>query len=188
MVNSSVQLILRNIQFEERFPLLKSYIDHILTIEQIYHLEISEVFMNTFIQIINLLPKLDSLKISSLSLKQSKSLFTNETELINQNQITKVNLETINNIEEVYFLLELCPRIVYLKIDFINNIDMELFVRDILIKINTKSNHQLRLLCFSISAADDQMIKTLQTMIRSEKLLLDYTIKRILNNIYLEWK
>ncbi|CAF1218903.1 unnamed protein product [Rotaria sordida] len=192
IVNSSVQLILRNVHSEECFSLVKSYIDHILTIGQIYHLEISEVFINTFIQIINLLPKLDSLKIYSLPLKQSKCLSTNQTELMslisNKNQITKVNLETITNIEEVYFLLELCPHIIYLKVDFINNIDIELFVRQILIKINTKCHHQLRLLCFCISAADDQMIKTLQKMIRSEKLLLDYTIKRILNNIYLEWK
>ncbi|CAF1429446.1 unnamed protein product [Rotaria magnacalcarata] len=191
-INSSVQLILRNANFEEYFPLLKSHIDDILTVGQIYHLEISKVCSNTFIEIINLLPKLDSLKISSLSLKQSNDLSTHETELLslisNKNQITKVNLETITNIEEVNFFLELCPRIIYLKVDFINNIDMELFVRHILIKINTKCNHQLRLLCFCKSAADDQTIKTLQTMIHSEKLLLDYTIKRIVNNIYLEWK
>ncbi|CAF3442224.1 unnamed protein product [Rotaria socialis] len=192
IVNSSVQLILRNVNFEEYFPLVKSHIDDILTVGQIYHLEVSKVCSNTFIEIINLLPKLDSLKISSLSLKQSSCLSVDETELhiviSNKNQITKVNLETITNIEEVNFFLELCPHIIYLKVDFINNIDMELFVRHILIKITTICNHQLRLLCFCKSAADDQMIKTLQTMIYSEKLLLDYTIKRIVNSIYLEWK
>lgn len=187
-----MQLILRNANFEEYFPSLKSHIDDILTVGQIYHLELSKVCSNTLIEIINLLPKLDSLKISSLSLKQSNDLSTHETELLslisNKNQITKVNLETITNIEEVNFFLELCPHIIYLKVDSINDIDMELLIRHILIKINTNCNHQLRLLCFCKSAADDQMIKTLQTMIHSEKLLLDYTIKRILNYIYLEWK
>jgi len=119
-------------------------------------------------------------------------LSIDETELIslisNKNQITKVNMEKISNINEICFLLELCPRMIYLKIDFINNIDMELFLRIILLKIKTKCNHQLRLLCFSIQAADDQMIKTLQTMITFEKLLLDYTIKRIQKNVYLQWK
>ncbi|CAF1186455.1 unnamed protein product [Rotaria sp. Silwood1] len=192
IINSSVQLILRNVHSDEYVPLLKSYIDHILTVGQICHLEISEISINTFIQIINLLPKLDSLKISSVSLKQSKFLSINETELINlisnKNQITKVNLEKISNIDEVCFLLELCPRMTYLKVDFINNINMKLFVRIILLKIKTKCNYQLRSLCFCIQAADDQMIKTLQTMISFEKLLLDYTIKRIQNNIYLQWK
>ncbi|CAF3947801.1 unnamed protein product [Rotaria magnacalcarata] len=90
-----MQLILRNVNFEEYFPVLKSHIDDILTVGKIFHLEVSKVCSNRFIEIINLLPKLDSLKISSLSLKQSSCLSTDETELFtlisNKNQITKVN-------------------------------------------------------------------------------------------------
>ncbi|CAF3828207.1 unnamed protein product, partial [Rotaria sp. Silwood1] len=157
--NASVKLILKNVHHEKDFSFLKSNIDHILTIVQIYHLEISEVFINTLIQIIILLPRLDSLKVSSLSLKQSKCLSTNETELIsltsNKNQITKIYLEKVTDIEEIYYLLELCPRMIYLQIDSINNIGIESFIRNILIRINIKCYHQLGLLCFSISAADD---------------------------------
>ncbi|CAF5078849.1 unnamed protein product [Rotaria sp. Silwood1] len=91
-------------------------------------------------------------------------------------------------IEEIYFLIELCPHMIYLKIDFFNNMDMELFVRLILTKINTKSNRQLQLLCFLVVAADDKMIEQLNKMINLEKLLFDYTIKSMCENIYLQWK
>ena len=76
----------------------------------------------------------------------------------------------------------------YLKVEFINNMDIQLFVRFILTKIITKSNSQLQLLCFRVAAADNKIIDKLNNMIDSEKLLSDYTIKRVLENIYLEWK
>jgi hypothetical protein len=60
----------------------------------------------------------------------------------------------MNNIEEVYFLLELCPHPMYLKVDNIRNMDIKLFVRLILMKMITKYLHQLRLLCFHVRAAE----------------------------------
>jgi hypothetical protein len=93
----------------------------------------------------------------------------------------------MNHIEEIYFLLELCPHLIYLKVDCVRNMDMKLFVRLILKKLTTKYLHQLRLLCFHVRAADDQTIKQLNKMIDDEKLLFDYTIKRVLDFIYLQW-
>jgi hypothetical protein len=43
-------------------------------------------------------------------------------------------------------------------------------------------------LCLHVSTADDDIIKKIDKMISSEKLLFDYTIKRIVDNIYLQWK
>ncbi len=43
--------------------------------------------------------------------------------------------------------------------------DMKLFVRLILMKINAKYWYELRLLCFHVPAADDQMIEQLNKMI-----------------------
>jgi hypothetical protein len=101
--------------------------------------------MNEFIEIIELLPKLDSLKILSLSLRSSRCLSCDETERINslsnKNQINKIYLENMKNIEEVCFLLDLCPQMIYLKIDSINNLNVELFLRVILLKLQTKSHH-----------------------------------------------
>ncbi len=47
---------------------------------------------------------------------------------------------------------------------------------------------RLRSLCLRVSTADDQMIKTLQKMIDDEKLLINYTIKCVVDTIYLRWK
>jgi len=170
--------------------LKKNIFSHISSVSEINHLEIyEEVYTDMLIQILLLLPELHSLKICSLP--YSNSIYMNDESikllslLTYQNQITKVYLNKMTNIEEIYFLIKLCPRMIYLKVDFLNNINIELFVRLILMKI---SNHQLRLLSFRVIAADDQIIQKLNKMIHFEKLLLDYTIKRILNDIYLQWK
>jgi hypothetical protein len=66
--------------------------------------------------------------------------------------------------------------------------NVELFLQDILKNINNQNNEYLRLLCFRAPVADDKMIRKLEKMINEKKLLSDYTIKRVLNNIYLQWK
>ncbi len=43
------------------------------------------------------------------------------------------------------------------------------------------------LLSIRVSALDDKIIAQLIRMINSEKLLFNYTIKRILDHIYLQW-
>ncbi|CAF4724115.1 unnamed protein product, partial [Rotaria sp. Silwood2] len=161
---------------------------------QIYHLETLEedISIDNLIQIINSLPDLISIKIHSLSLAQSIDLLETKVDIhystINTNKITKVYLDNITGIEEIYFLMILCPNIEYLKIDWIGNINDQLFVENILKKINQECNDHFRLLCFHISAADDETIKNLEKIIHLKKLLLDYKIKRVLDNIYLEWK
>ncbi len=47
-------------------------------------------------------------------------------------------------------------------------------------------DHHLRSLCFRIPTADNQIVKKLEKMIDNEKLLVDYTIKRICDNIHLQ--
>ncbi|CAF4881318.1 unnamed protein product [Rotaria sp. Silwood2] len=66
--------------------------------------------------------------------------------------------------------------------------DIELFVRLILMQIMIKSNHPLRLLCFYVAAADDEMVQKLEKMINIENLLVDFIVKRVMNEIYLQWK
>jgi hypothetical protein len=100
-----------------------------------------------------------------------------------------VYLEVIGDIKEVYLLMKLCPYLTYFKLRGTSfNMSITLLLRTILQKIKHEHNEHLRSLCFSALAADDNMIKNLEQWINSEKLLLDYTIKRVLNNIYLQWK
>lgn len=53
-------------------------------------------------------------------------------------------------------------------------------------KINDESNQYLRSLCFHVPTVDDKIIQNLENMINFDKLLVDYTIKRVLDNLYLQ--
>ncbi|CAF1319746.1 unnamed protein product [Rotaria sordida] len=75
-------------------------------------------------------------------------------------QITKVYFEEINNIKELDFLFILCPYMEYFKVERINIIDIQSFLRIIPKKINRINNHHLRSLCFELSTANGQIGKT----------------------------
>jgi len=82
----------------------------------------------------------------------------------------------VSRIEEVYFLVKLCPRIEYLKVGFMHYINIQLFIKDILKKIKDDQNQYLRSLCLHIPTGDDAIIEKLKEMINGEK-LSDLTIK-----------
>jgi hypothetical protein len=46
----------------------------------------------------------------------------------------------------------------------------------------------LRSLCVHVPTADDRMVENIQDMSKYEKLLHHFTVNRILNDIYLQWK
>jgi len=77
---------------------------------------------------------------------------------------------------------------IYLKVKLGNNMDINLVLRTILKDIYTNDRCSIGSLCVYVPAADDQMIENLQQMIKYEQLLIQFTIKRILDNIYLQWK
>ncbi|CAF3255429.1 unnamed protein product [Rotaria sp. Silwood2] len=133
--------------------------------------------IDRLMQIIHLLPDLITLKINSLILTIYRSL-------IDEKFPTTCSIEHA----KIYFLLNVCPHMEFLNVECINGMTIELFLRDILNKINLDHHKELRLLCIYVSKADDNMIKTFKKMIDKEKLLLNYTIHHELNNIYLQWK
>jgi hypothetical protein len=104
-----------------------------------------------------------------------------------KNKITDVYLEQMNNFKELDFLLGLCRRIKHLYINSLHNMNMELFIREILIRITGDANEDLCLLCLGIAKADDELIEKLEQIIDSDGKLVDYTIKRIMDKIYLQW-
>ena len=175
--------------------LITIHIRRALTVAQFYHLEIPEkkIFIGALIKAVDLLSELNSLKIHSLLLEQPKNLCEEEEGDIllsreNKSKITKVYLEKMIEITDIYSLMILCPYMEYLKVGCINNMDVQLFVREMLNKINFERNQYLRLLCFHVPAADYQIIKKLEKMINTEKLIVDYSFKRVCDNIYLKWK
>ncbi|CAF1480761.1 unnamed protein product, partial [Rotaria sordida] len=184
---------------KEELEILMMNISSILTLTQIYHLEIPErqICSSSLINIINVLSKLDSFKIHSLSLSPTRNSSVEEIALrnvSNKNKITKVCLEKMIEIEEIYYLMKLCPRMNYLQVDYINNINIELFIQDILQKVQNEHNQYLHSLCFLVPTIDHEMVKKLEEMIHSQKLFLHYMIKRqytinhVVNSIYLEWR
>ncbi|CAF5026192.1 unnamed protein product [Rotaria sp. Silwood1] len=194
-LSKSTRLILVNASPEgwSKSLTINKYINHALTVTKIHHIEIhEELSIGKLSEILYLLPELDSLQIFSLSFSQSTCLSKEELEgllfLSTKNRITKLFLKKITLIEELYFLMEIFPHINHLQVNLIYSMDIELFVRLILIHIMTKSNHPLRLLCFPIVAADDEMVQKLEKMINVENLLFDFMMKRVINEIYLQWK
>ncbi|CAF3997757.1 unnamed protein product [Rotaria sp. Silwood1] len=121
---------------------LNDYIHHALTLTQIYHLEIQE-------------------KVSYFSEDEIEFLCI----VLPKNQIQKICFESMENADELYMLLLICSRINHLQIECMNYMYADLLTELILTEIKGVSNSLLRLLCFSISEAHDEMIETLEEMI-----------------------
>jgi len=167
-------------------------IRHVLTMAHIYHLEISyeETDFGTLTNIIHCLPQVRTLKIYSLLLSKPRELFIDEQRIFlasKEHKIRIVCLEKMIEMREVYYLMKLCPRMKYLRVNCINDIEVEVFVQDILYHIKKNCHKYLRLLCVRISQADGKIIKRLEEMIDSKKLLDQFKIERDFDRIYLQW-
>jgi hypothetical protein len=136
-----------------------------------------------------LLPNLDSLKILSLPVFESKflNIKADHLQIPVSNKITTVNLGKITDFRQIYFLINLCPHMQHLQIGILKEMNLEIPVRFILMKIKTNIFHLCSLsLCYS--NVNEQMVDNLRKMIDTDKLLDNYIIKRESNNIFLTWK
>ncbi|CAF3964278.1 unnamed protein product [Rotaria sordida] len=172
---------------------INDYINHVLTLTQIYHLEIhKKIFTDKLMEILRLLPGITTLKIYSLSVLQQGDLSDDEIEflciLLPKNQIKKICFDHMKNMNEVYMLTLICSRINHLQIKCINYMHAQLLTGLILTEIKNVSNSLLRLLCFSIPEAHDEMIEKLEKMIDDKNLRFDFTIKHVMDKIFLQWK
>jgi hypothetical protein len=186
--SKSSRLSLSYIPSSESYQLLIMHIENILNVTQIHHLEILEekLCIDILMQITNSLPQVTTMKIHSLSLDPARDSETDELIIFpstkSTNQITKVCLEKMFVVEEVYSLMKLYPNMSYLKINSFDNMKVNVFIRNISKKIERESNQHLRSLCFRAPETDDSMIKAL------EKMKNDYTINRVDDYIFLQWK
>jgi hypothetical protein len=144
----------------------------------------------TLIKILQLLPNLDSLKLSSLQLAQPDCSDDNLAEMrfptTIHNKITKVCHENTTDMGQVVFLLSLCRCMQHFQIDVSKSMDLDALLRIILIKAGTFVL-QLRSLCLCIPNASEDIIHQLKNLIESERLLFNYMIKRSGNNILFKW-
>ena len=97
------------------------------------------------VQIIHLLPDLITLKINSLAFYRSffNEEFPTTCSIEHASKIKKVYIENMQTIKEIYFLLHVCPHMEFLNLQCLHGMTIELFLGDILNKINK----DLRLLC-----------------------------------------
>ncbi|CAF3308809.1 unnamed protein product [Rotaria sp. Silwood2] len=192
-LSKSTRLTLVDLPDDDHMMVFHLIIRDLLLVTQIYHLEITkETFCsNILIELTYKLSSLDSLKITSLILSQFEYPSIKDKNfhfLSEKNNITKVYLKKMGAIEEIYFLIRLCPRMIYFKVDFINDMDIALFIKYILKKTNKDCNQYLRSLCIRKPTASDEIIQKLEEMIHQEQLLNHFTITSVADNIYLQWK
>ena len=137
------------------------------------------------------MPKLISLQLHSLSLNEANDV-TDYYRAVsiyprgNENKIDAIYIEEINHIAGFNSMSLLCPNMKYFKIKHIN-MNVESFLRTVLKNIGNNQLCFIRSLCFNIPSANDEMIVNLQQMIEYEQLLFKFTIKRVIDGIYLKW-
>ncbi|CAF4496999.1 unnamed protein product [Rotaria sp. Silwood2] len=147
-----------------------------------------------FIQLLYMLPNLNSLGILSVSSFEVNFLSQQQIESIllwsKTNQIKKLIVESFideNDFKKIQFFINLAPQIEYLQVKCESNFNIESIVRYILLQtIDEFLNFNLFCLCVRI--ANDIMIKQLENMINQEKLIHDYKITRSTDRIYLQWE
>jgi hypothetical protein len=160
-------------------------IKRVLTITQIYHLEIREkkISIPVLIQAVNLLSDITTLKLHSLSRDETIELTVKELLILcsmkETSKITEIYLEEIGDVQELDFLFTLCPCMRYFKVGCINTMDVQLFLRTVFKKINHTNNHyHLRSLCFHVQTVDHQIVENIEEMIKCEKLFPHFTVTR----------
>ncbi|CAF4214467.1 unnamed protein product [Rotaria sp. Silwood2] len=169
----STRLTLRYADSDDIEELMTVATRGVLTVAQVYDLEIPEekIFIGAFIKILNLLPELKTLKMHSLSYYEPRILYSEELFISSSTEdtskITNVCLEKMNEILRIFFSVGI----------------MSLYGMS-----QKDCNDRLCLLCFRIPTVDDEMIRKLKRMINFEKLLFNYTIKRVADFIYIEWE
>jgi len=91
-------------------------------------------------------------------------------------------------ITEIFYWTLLFPSITYIKINQISITDIVSNLPYVLKEITGANNSNLRSLCFRFQYADEYFIQALKEIISGENLMFNYSIKRELDNVYIEWK
>lgn len=138
-----------------------------------------------------LFPSLNSLSISSQIPENFKNLSEVYLHVIDQfakdNRITKLNLERMTEIDQIHFLLHLCPKITHLQVTCRTMSDMEWLIQYISSQQAMKLIPELRCLSLCRLEADEQMVKTLHAIIQERQLFRNFSIHRICNQIFIHW-
>jgi len=152
---------------------------------------------DVLIEIIRLLPNLHSLEILSMLGLQSNVLSTENSDMLLfapvTNKIAKVKLHQMDEIEQILLLMDLCPRMEHLEMCCRTENDLKNIVTYLLTN-SIRYMHYLRCLCICVPDANENMVESLNIIIDSkrpfyvERSVINYTIYRIQNKIFFDWK
>ncbi|CAF3703632.1 unnamed protein product [Rotaria sp. Silwood1] len=175
--------------FEVSRDLIVMDLNRFLPLQQLTKLTI-ECHHFSFEQLIELLqftPNVHVLKLDSILLYRTDSVSIQQNELSklvsNMNTITKVTIIKEITLEKIQLLTTVFPRMEYLTINLYKE-DLQPIARFLLSKSNNNTRY-LSSLCISKQRNDLMII--LKTLIKSKKLLHDYTLKVINRKLYLWW-
>ncbi|CAF1175372.1 unnamed protein product [Adineta steineri] len=128
---------------------------------QFTHLDINNNSMsiNMLLDILHLLPNIESLKLSSIPILQLESLSIednkNHLSVSAINKITKVKLGQVTEEQQIEFFINLCAHIKYLEVGCMSNADVPLLMKFI---VNQRTRiPNLCYLCFITPMADENM-------------------------------
>ncbi|CAF5071155.1 unnamed protein product, partial [Rotaria sp. Silwood1] len=158
----------------------------LLPLKQLTKLTI-ECHYFSFEQLIELLqftPNVHVLKLESILLYRTDSVSIQQNELSklvsNMNTITKVTISKEITLEKIQLLTTVFPRMEYLTINLYKQ-DLQPIAQFLLSKSNNNTRY-LSSLC--ISKQRNDLMTILKTLIKSKKLLRDYTLKVINRKLY----
>ncbi len=182
-----IEFIVDNIFLTENNELLFNKMNSILDMIKITCLDIHSEKIS-----IRILKNLNSIRISDLSLHKPMDLCVEDVMILNEflkiNKIRKLILRNTFTVEQIDLIINLFPRIRYFGLEDVLDVNLETYVRCIL--LNIKENnifHPMMIYIVSVDAKYDQ-VERLYQMIDSENLLKNYTIHRQLNRFYVQWK
>jgi hypothetical protein len=188
---SSTQLIIDTTSIEINQTFIDTF-KVVFDTVQFTHLNINnkEIHPGILSKIIQLLPNLVSLKVSSVQLTHPNCLGDNFNEFLLPtsitNKITFVYLENTADMGQVDFLLALCRCVQHFQVHVPKTLYLDMFLRFIFIKSKTLV-HRLRSLCLCIPHINEDIIHHIQNLIELEKVLSNCMIKHRGNNIHLTW-
>lgn len=187
---NAIELTFRK-DFTSTCASVSTILNRIVPLQQLTKLAI-ECHYFSFKKMIELLcytPNIRTLKFKSMPSYQKANDYTSVEQMetfrlvSNTNNITNVTFTGKCILEKLKLLLALCPRLQHLTIDTCAT-NLESITQFLLDKTNENTRH-LCSLCFLTVC--DSSLEQLDTFIKSESLLDDYTLKLANYKLYLSW-
>jgi hypothetical protein len=189
--NQPIVTMHSSLKWDQRLMYLANPIFSLIPITYL-NIDCRQIHLQIFLKLLHYLPDLNVLRLSSVSSLLSGYLDAKRSGIIqtiaDRNNITKISLNQMIYMGEIWLIIDLCLRMRYLEIACINEIDLISFLHFILNKQSNICIPDLRILCLHVRNLSDSRMEKLRKMITSEKLLIDYDIERLDHTINLYWK